>query len=119
MILYNPVVDLSPQGYGNERVGPKWESISPLQHVQVGEPPTIIFHGTADKTVPYENAVAFEKAMKDAGNAIELVTFRGVGHGFAYRPAKKDANLALRLTDEFLAGLGYIEGEPTLLPATQ
>ena len=119
LILYNPVVDLSPQGYGNERVGPKWESISPLQHVQPGDPPTILFHGTADKTVPYANAVAFEKAMKDAGNQAELVTFRGVGHGFAYRPAKKDANRALRLTDEFLASLGYVQGEPTLLPATQ
>ena len=119
LILYNPVIDLSPQGYGNERVGPKWESISPLQNVKSGDPPTIIFHGTADKTVPYANAVAFEAAMKAAGNQAELVTFRGVGHGFAYRPAKKDANKALRLTDEFLASLGYIQGEPTLLPATQ
>ena len=119
LILYNPVIDLSPQGYGNDRVGPKWQSISPLQNVKAGDPPTIIFHGTADKTVPYQNAVDFEKAMKDAGNSVELVTFRGVGHGFAYRPAKKDANRALRLTDEFLAKLGYIQGEPTLLPATQ
>ncbi len=119
LILYNSVIDLSPAGYGNERVGPKWESISPLQHVQPGDPPTILFHGTADKTVPYANAVAFEKAMKDAGNRVELVTLRGVGHGFAYRPAKKDANKALRQTDEFLESLGYLKGEPTLLPATQ
>ncbi len=119
LILYNPVIDLSPSGYGNERVGPKWQSISPLQNVKPGDPPTIVFHGTADKTVPYANAVAFEQAMKDAGNAVELVTFRGVGHGFAYRPAKKDANRALRLTDEFLAKLGYLQGEPTLAPATQ
>ncbi len=119
LVLYNPVVDLSPSGYGNERVGPKWQSISPLQNVRPGDPPTIVFHGTADKIVPYANAVAFEKAMKDAGNKVELVTFRGVGHGFAYRPAKKDANRALRLTDEFLAKLGYLQGEPTLLPATQ
>ena len=119
LILYNSVIDLSPSGYGNERVGPKWQSISPLQNVRPGDPPTIVFHGTADKTVPYANAVAFEKAMKDAGNAVELVTLRGVGHGFAYRPAKKSANLALRQTDEFLAKLGYLKGEPTLAPATQ
>ena len=119
LVLYNPVIDLSPAGYGNARVGPKWESISPLQNVRPGDPPTIIFHGTADKTVPYANAVAFEKAMKDAGNSVELVTLRGVGHGFAYRPAKKSANLALRDTDKFLASLGYLKGEPTLPPATQ
>ncbi len=119
LILYNPVIDLSPAGYGNAKVGPKWQSISPLQNVRPGDPPTILFHGTADKTVPYENAVAFEAAMKAAGNRVELVTLRGVGHGFAYRPAKKDANLALRRSDEFLASLGYLKGEPTLLPATQ
>lgn len=119
LVLYNPVIDLSPQGYGNERVGPKWQSISPLQNVRPGDPPTILFHGTADKTVPYANAVAFEQAMKDAGNRVELVTLRDVGHGFAYRSAKKSANLALRQTDEFLASLGYLKGEPTLLPATQ
>ncbi len=119
LVLYNPVIDTSPAGYGNERLGDRWQEISPLQHVRPGLPPTILFHGTADKTVPYANAVAFETAMKAAGNRCELVTIRGEGHGFAYQIQKKNANLAVRETDTFLASLGYLQGEPTLPAPTK
>ncbi len=37
-----------------------------------GAPPTAIFHGKADRTVPYATVVAFSKAMQDAGNTCEL-----------------------------------------------
>lgn len=114
LVLYNPVIDTSAQGYGNARLGERWEEISPQHHVRPGLPPTIVVHGTADKTVPYANAVAFEKAMKDAGNQCELVTIKGEGHGFAYKIEKKSGNLAARRTDVFLASLGYLQGEPTL-----
>ncbi|BCM93761.1 acetylxylan esterase [Abditibacteriota bacterium] len=119
LVLYNPVIDTSPAGYGNERLGDRWQEISPLQHVRPGLPPTIVFHGTADKVVPYANAVAFETAMKAAGNRCELVTIRGEGHGFAYQIQKKSANRAVRETDVFLASLGYLQGEPTLPPPTK
>jgi len=114
LVLFNPVIDTSPEGYGNARLGARWQEISPLQHVRPALPPTILFHGTADKTVPYANAVAFEKAMKEAGNRCELVTIRGEGHGFAYQIEKKSANMAVRESDKFLASLGYLQGEPTL-----
>ncbi len=119
LILYNPVIDTSPAGYGNERLGDRWQEISPLQHVRAGLPPTIVFHGTADKTVPYQNAVDFEIAMKATGNRCELVTFPGVGHGFAYNLSHKAANQAAFDSDKFLASLGYIQGAPTLAAPTQ
>ena len=119
LVLYNPVIDTSPTGYGNARLGDRWEEISPLQHVRPGQPPTLVFHGTADKIVPYANAVAFEKAMQGAGNRCELVTIQGEGHGFVYRPEKKSANRAVRETDVFLASLGYLQGSPTLPAPTK
>ncbi len=119
LVLFNPVIDTSPTGYGNERLGARWEEISPLQHVRPGLPPAIVFHGTADKTVPYQNAVDFQKAMQAAGNRCELETLAGVGHGFAYRIEKKSANFALRQSDTFLASLGYLQGAPTLAAPTQ
>lgn len=114
MVLYNPVIDTSPDGFGNKRLKDRWREISPLQHVRPGLPPTIVFHGDADKTVPHANVVAFEKAMKQAGNRCELVTFPGVGHGFIPKFATSTAQSALRDTDKFLASLGYLEGPPTL-----
>ena len=119
LVLYNPVIDTSAQGYGNARLGARWQEISPQHHVRPGLPPTIVFHGTNDKVVPYANAVAFEKAMKAAGNRCELVTIPGEGHGFAYRIDKKSANAALRESDRFLASLGYLQGEPTLAAPTR
>jgi acetyl esterase/lipase len=114
LVLYNPVIDTSPKGFGNARLKERWKEISPLQQVRPGLPPTIVFHGDADQTVPYANAVAFTEAMKRAGNRCELVTFPGVGHGFVPRFATPTAQSALRDTDKFLVSLGYLRGEPTL-----
>jgi len=114
LVLYNPVIDTSPDGFGNRRLGNRWQEISPLQHVRPNLPPTIVFHGDADKTVPYANVTAFTEAMKKAGNRSELVTFAGVGHGFVPRFETETAKEAIRGTDKFLASLGYLQGEPTL-----
>lgn len=114
LALYNPVIDTSVEGYGHERLGERWQEISPLQHVRPGLPPTLVCHGNADKTVPYANVVAFEAAMKQAGNRAELLTLNGIGHGFVYKIASSPANRSVRATDVFLASLGYLQGEPTL-----
>ena len=42
----------------------------------------MIFHGTADKTVPYEDAAAFRDAMVAAGNACRLHGYAGQWHAF-------------------------------------
>ncbi|HSI37115.1 MAG TPA: alpha/beta hydrolase [Tepidisphaeraceae bacterium] len=82
LILYYPVIDTSPAGYGNKACGERWREISPLHQVKKGTPPTIVFHGTADKTTPYAGAKAFDAAMRAAGNTCELVTNEGGAHGY-------------------------------------
>ncbi|NIQ76054.1 MAG: prolyl oligopeptidase family serine peptidase, partial [Nitrospinaceae bacterium] len=54
----------------------------PCHHVRPGLPPTLVFHGTADKTVPFENAERFTRLMNESGNICELVPFEGRNHGF-------------------------------------
>ena len=119
LVLWFPVIDTSEKGYGHKRLGERWKEISPADHVRPALPPTIIFHGTADKIVPYQNEVDFTKLMKEAGNRSELVTIEGAGHGFARLLQTKAANTALRQADIFLASLGYLKGEPTLPPPTR
>lgn len=83
IILMNPVIDTTERGYGVEKVGESRKTdISPCHHVHPGISPTIIFHGTADKTVPFENVERFSKLMVKSGNICELVPFKGKGHGF-------------------------------------
>lgn len=108
LALYYPVIDTSTEGYGNAICGERWRKLSPAHRVKPGAPPTIIFHGTADKTTPLKGARKFERAMREAGNRCELVVHEGGGHG--YMLPKNDPVLfdeAMRRTEEFLKSLGW------------
>lgn len=110
MILLNPVVDTMPPGYTGKALAPEGvESLSPVHHVKPGVPPTLICHGTADKTVPIENVVRFQQAMKAAGNRCELKGFEGQGHGFFnHRPETMDNyNAVVAAMDGFIDSLGW------------
>ncbi|MBB3207423.1 acetyl esterase/lipase [Rhodopirellula rubra] len=116
MVLYNPVIDTTADGYGLKSVGEERQTdISPCHHVGAGIPPTLILHGTDDTTVPYENATRFTRLMNESGNRCELVSFAKQGHGFfnskSFRPKTKDLShyeRAMKATDHFLASLGYL-----------
>jgi acetyl esterase len=117
LALFNPVADTTKLGYGASKVGPEPEKISPAHHVNKGDPPTIIFHGKADTTVPFENVERFAKRMKEAGNRCELVPYADQKHGFFnYGRSKDNQNFidTVRKMDEFLISLGYLKGKPTI-----
>ena len=40
---------------------------SPIRRVHPGLPPFLLVHGTADMSVPYEQSVRLQKALRDAG----------------------------------------------------
>ena len=116
MVLFNPVIDTGPEGYGYERLKEKYKTISPVDHVTPGVPPTIIFHGTRDTTVPVANVELFQTRMKKTGNRCELITFAGAGHGF-FNYGRGDGSAYTKTVaamNEFLASLGFMEdAQPT------
>ncbi len=81
LVLYNPVVDTSDAGFGSSSFKGDELMLSPTHSVRKGLPPTIMFHGTADKVVPLDNAIAFERMMKGMGNRCDLFIEEGIGHG--------------------------------------
>lgn len=83
LILFNPVIDTTERGYGINKVGGQRKTeISPVHHVRAGIVPTLLLHGSEDKTVPLENVKRFAKLMKEAGNRCDLEIYQGRGHGF-------------------------------------
>jgi acetyl esterase len=126
LALYNPATVLAPApGFEAfearraelaERMGAPVETMSPYHHVAKGTPPTVIFHGKADTTVPYATAEGFCRKMREAGNSCVLHGYEGAAHGFFNfsRPDKAPFRSTLRQTDEFFASLGWLKGEPTL-----
>jgi len=124
LVLFNPALVLAPaEGTGwkrdpaemRERAGVDPADISPYHHVSAGAPPTIIFHGKADTTVPYRTVEAFTKKMKEAGNRCELTGYEGRTHGFFNygRNGSKWYAETLRAADQFLISLGYLRGRVT------
>ena len=116
MILYNPVIDTTEKGFGIETVGlDRKTEISPCHQVRKGIAPTLIFHGTEDTVVPFENVERFTKLMKDAANTCILVPFYNKGHGFhtgSYFRKKNtnhDFNIMMEKSIEFLTDLGFIK----------
>jgi acetyl esterase/lipase len=115
LVLFNPGTVMAPfpgldlKGFGagldKAKFGCEPTEISPLHHVKKGTPPTIIFHGKADTTVPYTTVEKFAEVMKTAGNRCELVGYEGQPHGF-FNKAKYAETLAA--TDAFLVSLGYL-----------
>jgi acetyl esterase len=117
LVLFNPAVDLvefAEKRPSDERFK-RAKEISPLQHITKGVPPCIIFHGTADRTVPFDSVKRFTEAMKKAGNACRLVSYEGKGHGFFNIGREKDNDSfkkTLMEADKFLTSLGFLKALP-------
>jgi acetyl esterase/lipase len=112
LVLFNPVVAFPPEVVGiRGRAGIEVERVSPIAYVRRGAPPTIIFHGKADTTVPYATVELFTKKMSEAGNRCELVGFEGEQHGFFNygRDGNRRYRETLGKADEFLVSLGYLK----------
>lgn len=127
LVLFNPVLvvpwrdESTMTDEQQERImerfgGRNPNGISPYHHVTPDDPPTIIFHGEADTTIPIRTARMFVEAMEKAGNRCELVAYEGKGHGFFNygRDGGQAFYDTVRKADEFLTSLGYLQGPPTL-----
>lgn len=108
LVLFNPVMDNGPGGYGYERIGEAFPDFSPLHNIRAGAPPTIIFLGTEDRLIPVETARYYQMVMERTGSRCELYLYDGQGHGFfnASQPAYFQATL--KEADLFLQSLHYL-----------
>lgn len=84
---YTTLVDDPARDYAVSWIGPQSNRmdvaklVSPIAYIRAGLPPTIVVHGDADPTVPYEQAVRGTEALRKAGVPVELVTVPGGRHG--------------------------------------
>ena len=100
VVAYYPPVDLRTWARGPMLASPeqrfpalnfekeKAADISPILFVSEDDPPTLLIHGDADRTVPIEHSQRMIKALKDNRIVSDFITIPGGGHGF------RDADLA-------------------------
>lgn len=116
LILFNPVYDNGPEGYGYERIGERYPEISPIHNVRPGIPPVVVFLGTEDALIPVSTARTFHQKVQEAGGNSLLYLYPGQKHGFFNYRARPYFNETVRQADQFLQGLGWISGPASIPP---
>jgi len=119
LVLFNPVFDNGPSGYGSDRFGERYLEISPMHNIKKGTPPTIAFLGTKDDLIPVETAKLYKKKMEEAGCRCDLLLYDGQKHGFFnFRDSSPEGSRYFKETvfqaDLFLGSIGYLKGKPTI-----
>lgn len=133
MVLFNPALMLAPfeqidLGKTDQQV-PKFDDIatrtgvpprriSPIHHIHTDLPPTIIFHGEADTTVPFQTAKRYAELATESGNRCELVSYPNATHGFFNYGRNGDPGEFYSLTTSrmhtFFQSLGYLKTGPAI-----
>jgi acetyl esterase/lipase len=62
---------------------------SPISHVSRQAPPVLLIHGDADRTVPYQQSVAMEAALRAVNVQVTLLRIPGGDHGPDFGAAGK------------------------------
>ena len=122
LILFNPGLNSNEERWIKDqnridRAGTNdYFSISPYHNLKNDAPSTIIFHGTADKTVPFSHAETFTKKSKDLGNECTLYGYENMEHGFFNFGRDNNGPFVdtVKKADEFLSSLGYLSPLPTV-----
>ena len=126
LILYNPPLDTASPAVVQSLIA-QWgqaaadqvRGISPMDHLDRGLPPTIIFQGTADTLVSPAAATDFCRRARALKDQCEVVLYPGAPHGFsevwmglqdpaAFPRTEYWAEDTSRRTDEFLTRLGWL-----------
>ncbi len=112
LLLFNPVYDNGPDGYGHDRAKKWFPAISPAHNITKDDPPTIVFLGTKDSLIPVSTAKKFDHDLKSARIKSELWLYEGQPHGFFNeRKSQKSFLDTVLKMDAFLVSLGWLEGK--------
>ena len=106
--LYGPVLwfeqrDLTMFRKTRAEAPELYKQADPRSHIDKSDPPLLILHGTADKTVPVADSEALAAAMKAAGAAHQLEIIPDAPHTFHLQPKQRDLRpLVLGFFDKHL-----------------
>lgn len=116
LLLFNPVIDNGPDGYGYERVKEFWQAFSPLHNIS-SPPPTLFLLGDNDNLIPVSTGKTFQAAIEKAGGRCDLKIYERAAHGF-FNQGRASANGkeyyedTIQTMDQFLVSLGFLKPQP-------
>ena len=75
---------------------------SPITYVNADDAPMLLFQGTTDELVPYDQAIAMVRALNKAGVAGRIEFLIGAGHGWGPEEAARTDRAAMEFFDQHL-----------------
>lgn len=114
LMLFNPVIDNGPGGYGYARIGAQYKTFSPLHNIKKGTPPTIFFLGTNDRLIPVETAKYYQTVMEKVGSRCDLYLYQGQKHGFFNYKNLTYYQMTVAAADDFLQSIGFLDPLPKI-----
>ena len=112
LVLFNPVIDNGPNGYGHKRIGDKFIHFSPYHNIKKGAPPTIIFVGSEDIHLPTKTLRRYKRRMEKVDSRCEVQVYKGENHGFWNYRYFKNYKKTILEADEFIQSLGFLSDKP-------
>jgi len=79
-----------------------YKKASPVTYLRKSAPPLLLFHGTDDKIVPYEQSKQMAQKLQDLKVPVTLVTVEGGEHGFSDIRMQKCLEQMMKFLDESL-----------------
>jgi len=66
-----------------------YKKTSPVSYIKSAKTPTLIQHGELDRRVPIANAYQLRQALEDRGVKVEMIVYKGFGHGISKPKAQR------------------------------
>lgn len=105
LILFNPVIDNGPDGYGYQRVAAYWKDFSPIDNIASDHPDTLIMVGDQDDYVPVTTAQRYCNLVSQTGAACDLFVDPGQKHSwFNGKGFETTLGLTTRFLDQRFGG---------------
>ncbi|MEO0550796.1 MAG: alpha/beta hydrolase [Pseudomonadota bacterium] len=82
LLLFNPVIDNSPDGYGHDRIGADWTWFSPLHNIPDHHPDTLFLLGDQDILIPVSTGEAYCAKIRAGGSNCRLIIYPDAEHGW-------------------------------------
>lgn len=107
LVLFNPVYDNSPEGFGYSRVKDYWKAFSPMHNIDEKTPPTVVFLGSKDKHIPVATLKNSSGAWRHSACARTCIFIRISPHGF-FNLGRGYFDTTVQEMNRFLVSLGYL-----------
>lgn len=66
-----------------------YRKTSPMSYIKQAKAPTLIQHGENDRRVPIANAYELRQGLEDRGVPVEMIVYKGFGHGVTKPKARR------------------------------